>query len=82
MDKGKDMIILKEGTYGYTRDIFNMVCISCGCEFSVEVSGQKGRREREEYSCPECGKYYGCSASNPPIVTLLKPRTDGRIGHY
>ena len=68
--------------YGYIRNIFNMMCTCCGCEFKVEAQGEKGYREREEFCCPECRKVYGCSASDTPSITLLKRRTDDRIGQY
>ena len=71
-----------EVTYGYMKNIFNMTCTCCGCEFRVEIQRQKGYRERVEYCCPECRKIYGCSASDSPSITLLQRRTDDRIGDY
>jgi hypothetical protein len=44
--------------------------------------GQKGHEESEEYYCPECRKEYRMRASNSPRVTLIKPRTDGRIDRH
>lgn len=52
-------------------------CSFCGAVFHVEVPGQKGHEESEEYYCPECGTEYRTRASNSPRVTLVSPRTDG-----
>lgn len=71
-----------KAAYGYIKNIFKMICPCCGCEFKVETQVEKGHREREEFCCPECQEEYGCSASDSPTVTLLKRRTDGRIGQY
>lgn len=70
-----------EPAFGYEKDNFKQTCDCCGCVFKVEVPGQKGHEEPEEYYCPECRKEYKCRASNSPRVTLVKARTDGRTGN-
>lgn len=66
-----------EAAYGYSKDEFEQTC-TCGAVFLVEVPGQKGHEEREEYYCPECLKEYGRRAANTPKVTLISGRTDGK----
>lgn len=67
-----------EATKGYLKDKFEKTCDYCGAKFRVEVPGQKGHEETEEYYCPECGKEYKCRASNSPTVTIISKRTDNR----
>ena len=57
-------------------------CSYCGCKFKVNIPLSDGHNEREEYSCPECGKEYRARACMTPRVTLLTPRTDGRTDSY
>ncbi len=69
-------------TFGYEKDNFERECDYCGCVFKVEVPGQKGHEEPEEYYCPECNKEYKCRASNSPNVTMVSPRADGKTNKY
>ena len=48
-----------EPAFGYSKDSFNQTCDYCGCVFRVDVPGQKGHEESEEYYCPR----RQCSAS-------------------
>lgn len=59
-----------EASYGYEKDDFEQTC-SCGAVFRVQVPGQKGHEESEEYYCPECNTEYSYRASNSPQVTLI-----------
>ncbi len=61
-----------EATFGYVKDDFEQTCDSCGTLFRVEVPGQKGHEESEEYYCPKCNKKFQVKASNSPSVTLSK----------
>lgn len=66
-----------EASFGYQKSESDETCTFCGAVFHVEVPGQKGHEESEEYYCPECGTEYRTRASNSPRVTLVSPRTDG-----
>lgn len=65
-------------TYTYQKDDYQQTCDYCGCVFRVEVPGQKGHEESEEYFCPECHREYRTRASNSPRVTKVSDRTDGK----
>lgn len=67
-----------EAAYGYQKSDDEETCTYCGAVFRVQVPGQKGHEEPEEYHCPECYTEYRTRASNTPRVTLVSPRTDGR----
>lgn len=67
-----------EASFGYLKGEFDQTCDCCGAEFHVEVPGQKGHEESEEYHCPECYYEYRTRASNTPSVRLISPRTDGK----
>ena len=69
-----------EAAVGYQKDDFQKTCDCCGAVFRVEVPGQKGHEESEEYYCPECSKEFRCRASNSPWVSLVSKRTDGLTG--
>ncbi len=69
-----------EATFGYQKDDFRQTCDCCGAIFRVQVPGQKGHEEPEEYYCPECRKEFKCRASNSPRVSLISKRTDGLTG--
>ena len=71
-----------EPAFGYSKGTFEQTCDYCGCVFRVDVPGQKGHEEPEEYYCPECKKEYKTRASNSPRSSLLKKRTDGRTDMY
>lgn len=64
--------------YEYQKDLFEQTCNKCGAVFEVDVPGQEGHEEREEYYCPECLEEYTCRASNTPRVNLISKRTDGK----
>jgi len=64
--------------YGYQKDEFEQECNTCGAKFKVNVPGQIGHEESEEYFCPECLCMYKTRASNTPTVTLISGRTDGK----
>lgn len=70
---------MNSGFYGYQKDNFDQTC-HCGAVFEVNVPGQVGHEESEEYYCPECGCEYKTRASNSPRVTLKSKRTDGKTG--
>lgn len=58
--------------FEYLKEQFERECDSCASLFKVEVLGQKGHEEREEYYCPVCGKEYSTRASKSPNVTLIR----------
>lgn len=64
-------------SYAYQKSDDEQTC-SCGCVFRVEVPGQEGNEEPEEYYCPECHQEYKIRASNSPTITMISPRTDGK----
>lgn len=69
-----------DGTYcagNYTE-----ICDFCGTKFKVNVPGQEGHMDQEEYQCPSCGKIFTTRASLTPSVTLISGRTDGKDEMY
>lgn len=68
-----------ETNCGYEKSRRNETC-HCGAIFEAVAPRQKGHEEPEEYYCPECRCEYLTRASNSPEVTLISPRTDGKIG--
>jgi rubredoxin len=65
-------------SYSYSRGDSKETCGNCGAVYRLEVPGQKGFEESEEYYCPECRAEYRVRASMSPKVTLISKRTDGK----
>ena len=66
----------------YEKGRYRETCGPCGAVFEVVVLGgpmvKFSQEERADYRCPECKQTYHCRGAEPPTVTLLSGRTDGR----
>ena len=70
---------MSDGRFEYTKDKYTEKCEVCGAIYNVEVIGQNGHEETEEYKCPECNSVHTIRASRSPIVSLVSKRTDKSI---
>lgn len=66
----------------FERSSFVKPCVYCGARLAVFVSREVGSGEEHGYECPECSKEYVVHAALEPRVSLLEPRTDGKVDRY